>query len=65
MTCHCSYCKEGMSKSGAECAERMAETSKCLKERIKGVDWRKVFKNMYPGIVGTWESKTLLKEWGI
>ena len=47
MKCNCGYCKEGMSKSGAECVERMAQVSKKLREYLKGVDWRVVFRNMY------------------
>ena len=47
MKCGCAYCKEGMSKSAEECLDRMVEVGKSLKESIKDVDWRLVFKNMY------------------
>ena len=45
--CNCGYCKEGMSKSGAECVERMVEVTKRLREGLKDVDWKPIFRKMY------------------
>ena len=37
----------GMSSSAEECIRRKAEVGKRLKESLKGVNWKVVFKNMY------------------
>ncbi len=35
--CQCAYCRSGgMSATGAECVERMAEVVKRLREELKG-----------------------------
>jgi|ETNvirnome_2_130_1030620.scaffolds.fasta_scaffold00217_29 hypothetical protein len=39
-----------MSKTGKECAERMAETSKRMKARLQGKSFIEMFKNMYPDL---------------
>ena len=33
--CQCAYCQEGMSKSGAECVDRMVAVTKSLRESAK------------------------------
>ncbi|KKL56343.1 hypothetical protein LCGC14_2246380 [marine sediment metagenome] len=45
--CTCAYCQEGMSKTGAECVDRMVAVSKSLRESAKNTDWKQVFRNMY------------------
>ena len=45
-TCQCGYCEEGMSKSAEECVDRMVEVTKSLREGK--IDWKTVFKKMYP-----------------
>jgi|TARA_Y100000310_G_scaffold76450_1_gene72932 hypothetical protein len=46
--CTCGCCKKGMSKTGAECFDRMAEAHKAIRGGLKGIDWKPVFRNMYP-----------------
>ena len=45
--CECAYCKEGMSETIDEYWERRIAVTRRLKESLRGVDWKQVFKNMY------------------
>lgn len=45
--CQCAYCKEGKSGTIEEYFQKVAEVSKSLRESLRNVDWKPMFRKMY------------------
>ena len=45
--CECAYCKEGMSETIEDYMDKRIEVTKRLREGLKGVDFKDMFRRMY------------------